>query len=320
MNDMRRFKILFIDTCLWIGGKVAYALFSLLGWRFVHWTGRWVGNGVALVDSGRRDWAHRQCHEAFDLEFAPEKVSAVVRESFQHYYMRQMEMLFFGAMTRPRTDKIARAERLQHLDEALSRGKGIILLLNHFGSYLLPLPFLGHRGYKVNQIAGKEISHSVLAERVQRWRKQEADKLPIKFVPVGTFLRPIFRALGENEIVVIAFDGVDASKWVVVDFLDKKVRFSPGPFQLARRTGAEIIPTFVIRQPAGWHQIILHEAFKLSQASDEDAASAEDTQRFADICAEYVKSHPVQLALHLHSRYKRGPSGENLPFFLESQP
>src|SRR3989304_656950 len=81
----------------------------------------------------------------------------------------------------------------------LNRRKGFILPLPHFGPFLLPLPYLGFMGYRVDQVTGGQIHASLAGERFWEWRKREAEKLPVRFLQVGRFLRPLYQALGGNE-------------------------------------------------------------------------------------------------------------------------
>jgi len=211
------------------------------------------------------------------------------------------------------------AEGLENLDIALSRGKGVILLLSHFGSFLLPLPFLGYRGYNINQITGKQIHTSLIAERMWRWRKKDADKLPINFIQADKFLRPVYKALMNNEIVVMAFDGRDGSKWAVTEFFERKVRFSTGPFELAKNTGATIIPTFTIRMKNGTHKLVLESPFKLTNVNQTESALLYDTRRFAKLFARYIEESPSHFGMVLYRLKSMLKMGGDSPFFVGSK-
>lgn len=231
----------------------------------------------------------------------------VIKKTFKQHYCRHVETLFLGALTKDRLDKLASATGTEHIDKALAEGRGVILLLSHFGSFLLPLPYLGFRGYSVCQITGRQNHEDVINERIWtpavnkeiwRWRKREADKLPVRFIEVGTFLRPAYKALNENKIIAIAFDGRESSKWEQVPFLGDKEFFSPGPFELARRTGATIIPTFVLKEQGGRHKIVFEKAFSMSMEADVKRANAQDTTNYAAIFAEYIQQRPCHFLVH----------------------
>lgn len=315
---MKKLLFFLIDITIWFFGKIVYLFYFLFGWRFVCLTGRLLGNLMYCTDKKKRNTTKTELAALFGHRFTPEEIDDITRRSFTIYYKRQVETSFLGAFTQERMNNIMHVEGIENLDNALSKGKGIILLLSHFGSFLLPLPYLGYRGYKINQVTGKQIHVSRIAERFWSWRKREADRLPVRFLQVGKFLRPVFDALDRNEIVAIAFDGRDGKKWIEVDLFERKVLFSTGPFELARRTGATIIPTFVIRDTNDIQKLVLEPAFTLSADSDIKMALSSDTRRFAEHFAEYIAAYPCHFGMILFIMRQLQKEGAAHPFYSEA--
>ena len=131
-------------------------------------------------------------------------------------------------------------------------------------------------------------------------------------------MRPVYKALGKNEIVVIAFDGRDGSNWIEVDFFSKKALFSTGPFDLARRTSAAIIPTFIIRKETHVHRLILEPAFELSNDENTQSALRKDTENYSALFSKYVAKYPCHFAMVLCKMQERTMIGASKPFYLES--
>ena len=287
------------------------------GWRVLGGIGTLVGTVQYHLNRVRRNRTESPLQRLLGDRCDEATIHEIVRRSFDHYYKKQIETIFFGAITRERIDRMVVAEGIGHIDRALGNGRGVILLLAHFGFFLLPLPYLGYRGYPVNQIAGKQAHASRLAELVWNWRSREAARLPVRFKQVDRFLRPVYQALKGNEIVAIAFDGRDSAKWEVVDFFGKKVRFSPGPFDLARRTGATIIPTFVVQKSDNTHRIFFEPPFALSADPDHERSLEQDTARFARIFEGYVARHPCHFGMILHNWCLHALSHPESAFFAE---
>jgi KDO2-lipid IV(A) lauroyltransferase len=314
---MRRTTILIVDAVFWLSGKLGYLIFYISGWRFLSFVGRFIGSIIYCYNKRTRDTIKDELKLLFGKRFDKEEIEYITKMSFKNYYERQIETIFFGAMNKHRINSIMTVEGIENLDSALSKGKGVILLLSHFGSFLLPLPFLGHMGYNVNQIVGKQINSSFIAERLWVWRKKEADRLPVNFIQVDRFLRPLYKALKDNEIIAIAFDGRDSTKWVTTKFFERKALFSPGPFELARKTGATIIPTFVVRTITGTHRLILEPGLKLSTQRDKESALYLDTERFTEIFCNYIAKYPCHFAMVLYKVRKGQLDGVNNPFYAE---
>lgn len=313
---MKKLVVTIIDMGMFIFGKTAHFLLWLAGWNGVFAAGRLCGKLVYHLDACKRHQTEEQLARLYGDKLTMEQVATAARKSFRNYYERQAATFFFGSMDKQTVDRIMSVQGLENLDSALSKGKGVIMLLSHFGFFLLPLPFLGYRGYKVNQITGRQIHANLLAERFWTWRKNEADKLPVHYLQVDSFLRPVFKALASNEIVAIAFDGRDSQNWVVADLLGQKVRFSSGPFELARRTGAAIVPTFVVREDTGKFKLVLEPEFKLAEDPDDHKALETDTKMFADLFASYLVEYPCHFGMILRKLGASQTTGDQNAFFV----
>lgn len=292
---MKQKTSIFIDISLKFFGMMLYLIFYLLGWRFIFWVGKLTGDIIFYTNRSLKEMTKMELEILFGEKYDDRILNYITKKSIEHYYIRNIETVFFGVLNKKRIQKIVHVEGLRNIEESLSKGKGIILLLSHFGSFLLPLPFLGFLGYKVNQITGKQLHKSLIEERIWSWRKKEAEKLPVKFIQIEKFLRPIYNALKKNEIVAIAFDGRDGSKWIVTSFYQRKALFSTGPFELARRTGAIIIPTFIIREKKYTHKLIFEMPLNLSENSDIERALSEDTIHFAELLTNYIDKYPCHI-------------------------
>jgi len=53
-----------------------------------------------------------------------------------------------------------------------------------------------------------------------------------------------------------------------VDFFGRKAATATGPVILAMRTGAAILPCFIIRQPDDTHKIIFEPPFELEEGKN----------------------------------------------------
>lgn len=289
---MRQIALMAFDSLLSLFGKFLYGIYYLLGRRFVLLIGKFIGDGIYYFNRNLREMTKKEIALLFGKRYEGVRLDNLTRRSIEHFYSRNLETFFFGVLTREGISEILEVDGIENLEAALSRGKGVILLISHFGSFMLPLPFLGFQGFKVNQITGKQLHRSIIEERIWAWRKREADKLPVKFIQADKFLRPIYNALKDNEIVAIAFDGRDGLKLVPTTFFERTALFSAGPFELARRTGSAILPAFVIRKKDLTHRLVFEPLFGLSDDPNKERALRYDTGKFAKLFADYIERYP----------------------------
>ncbi len=180
----------------------------------------------------------------------------LVRDALRVQMANELEVLRYGALTPQNLAETCVVEPREPLAGALARGKGALVLLAHFGANQLVMPALGHLGYRMNQLSAPptrwvellaETRTTPLWARVQARRWALEQRLPVRHIDVFGFLRPAFTALARNEVLGLAFDGGGGSRWADVPFLGRTARLSTQPVELARRTGAALLPTVVVR-------------------------------------------------------------------------
>lgn len=267
----------------------------------------------------RRDIVKEEITRLFGERIVEKDRKRVVRKSFSIFLKRQVENVLFGEFSDSRLDNITSIEGVDNLNRSLQGGKGVIMLLSHFGSFLLPPPFLGYMGYKVFQVAGKPLleGRNPIHEKLFKFRKRESDKLPIHFIQTDRYLGPIVRALKSNGIVVIAFDGRTGNKWIPVKLFDRTAEFSPGPFDLAIRSGATIVPTFVVRRKDNINRIIYEPPLRLEITGDKEETWEINTIKYTRIFERYLLTYPCHFAMTLYTVRMEAEKGLNRSLFID---
>ncbi|MDL1967035.1 MAG: lysophospholipid acyltransferase family protein [Deltaproteobacteria bacterium] len=229
----------------------------------------------------------------------------IAKKSFEIYIKRNVENLFMGNLTKEYLDRIVTIEGVEHLNAALKKEKGVIIQLSHFGSFMTILPALGFKGFTINQLVGKpEVNRPVL-KWMYETKVKENSGLPVKFLHVDRSVRPVIKALKNNELVAIALDGRDGTDWVTVPFLDRQASLSPGPVRIAALTGAVILPTFMIRQPDDTHRLILEQPLILEQNKDKQKFITTNMEKIAKIFENYIQKYPCHFAMTINAINKR---------------
>lgn len=266
----------------------------------------------------RRNIVAEEVSKLYGERIDKKAAKKIVRNSFDIFLKRQVENLLFGDFTKSRLERITSIEGIDNLNRALEEGKGVILLLSHFGSFLLPLPVLGLNGYKVVQIVGKPLleRRAPIHKTFFELKKRELGKFPTQFIQTNHYLGPVVKALCNNEIIVIAFDGRTGNKWIPVQLLNRTAQFSPGPFNLAIKTGATILPTFVVRDKNDKHRIILEPPMELEITDKKEETLKINTIKYARIFERYLLNYPCHFAMTLYGVRNEAEKGLTEPLFI----
>jgi KDO2-lipid IV(A) lauroyltransferase len=235
-------------------------------------------------------------------------IDRVIVKTMCNFRKDLLEIWTFPSLNRNKINRMAYFEGIEHLDAALGKGKGVFLCVTHFGSWKIVLPALGYNGYKVNQIAAnplvfvgdsEDYYHNLIMEQEL---KSEAS-LPCDFIYLGAdkSIRPVFKALDKNEIVVVSLDGVVGQRRMTVPFLDGQIMLSTGTAYMSYSTGAPMLPCFIVRQEDNRHKIIIHPPFELPLTIDKEVFAADWTNYFGNVFSEYVRTHPDHYARFLYT-------------------
>jgi hypothetical protein len=125
--------------------------------------------------------------------------------------------------------------------------------------------------------------------------------------------RDILRALKRNEIIFITPTGRRGKSWHQAGFLDGKANFVVEPYKLALRTGASLLPAFVMDSGplAG---VIIEKPLDITK--DDTAESL--LEKYTDVLSSYAKKHPDHFAFFLFEM-KAYSGWDEHPFFEGEQ-
>jgi Lauroyl/myristoyl acyltransferase len=129
----------------------------------------------------------------------------------------------------------------EHIQRALEKGKGVLALSAHLGSFTLIGARLAASGYPFSAVI-KSPRNQRFAKLLDHYRRQIGIHT-IAAKPRRQAVRGILQALRENRIVLIIADEFRSGD-VTVDFFGVKVPAPRGPATLALRTEAATLPMF----------------------------------------------------------------------------
>lgn len=296
------------------------------------WLGHTARLGGDLVRRvGRRDVevARQELRLLFGDRPLPQSEDDILREAWRQTMFNELEVLRYPHLDPAGIDDVCVVEGREHLDAALAQRRGAIVLIGHFGANQMIMPALGHAGYAMNQLSApppvwadilRETRTTPLWEKVLERRWELEKRLPVRHINVFKFLRPALQCLQDNEVLGLAFDGGGGRRWTQVQLLGRTANVAVQPAQLARKTGAVILPTLVVREPGERrHRVVITEPIRVTKTQDRDHDLQTTMQDFVDVFSEWVARHPAHYVNFLLLRRKvRGT--DVVPFFDDYPP
>ena len=190
----------------------------------------------------------------------------------------------------------------EHVEAARAQGKGVLVLIAHFGNYaLLALQVPKLFGYPLSVIA-KPLRNETL--NALWWDLQR--KAGVNGIPARNAYRASVRALKDNGLVGFMLDqNRPADQAVFVDFFGRPAATTPGLAIMAAHAGAPVVPVFIRRTPEGRHRV--EAGAPIPPPADRQPETIRNfTAACTKLIEDEIRSRPEQW-LWWHKRWKSRP-------------
>jgi Kdo2-lipid IVA lauroyltransferase/acyltransferase len=230
---------------------------------------------------------------------------ALYADSMRHQALNLMELMRFAGGRDAELAERVEVHGEEHVKAALARGKGVLILIAHFGNFDL----LGLYASKLFRYPLTIITKTLRHEGINELWWELRRKAGVNEVAAHNAYRPCVRALRKNELVGFMLDqNRPSNQGVFVDFFGRKASTTPGLAFMSAQTGAPVVPVFMHRTREGRH--VLEVRAPLEPPPDrEEATLLAHTAAYTKIIEEEVRRHPAQW-LWLHKRWKSRPPDE----------
>ncbi len=170
-------------------------------------------------------------------------VDRTARDMVRQHARAWVDFFHFGQRSPEEAlSQFASLQGLEHLDEAMAEGRGVILLTAHAGNYELGGILLRSRNLKVHAVYKPDRFEAV--ERLREGLRAQGGVVGIPVDGVGFSTLPLVKLLREGALVGMQGDRDFSMNGVPIPFFGREVPFPRGPWELAAMTGAPIITSF----------------------------------------------------------------------------
>jgi KDO2-lipid IV(A) lauroyltransferase len=168
---------------------------------------------------------------------------------------------------------------------AFARGKGVILLSGHFGSWeLLASAVQQHMPARLTIVYQTQRNR-----RVDAFLLESRTRFGCALVSMREAPREVLRALHHGEIAAMLGDQSGASESPFVDFFGRPAATHRGPALFALKSGAPIVMTFFVRQPDGAYAMHFEEVSCDDLHGSVEQQVVELTRRHVAMLEKYLR-------------------------------
>lgn len=273
-------------------------LVAALPLPMLHGLGRFVGFVFGGVLRHHRDDAFLNLERSMP-ELSPKECKRIVNSMYRLQGVNAMEMVWYSARGLESVGEAVEIDGLEYMEEAMARGKGVLALTAHIGSfYLMPMATAA-AGYKLSVII-KRIRNTVINDVVEKLRDHEGLTF---FSSAGSPYRNCLKALRRSEVVGMIIDqNMTRDSGIFVDFFGRPACTSPALAFMAAQSKAPIVPVFIYRKPDGGFRFKVHPLIEPPQdRSDESVHAA--TEEYNKVIEDAIRVAPEQW-IWMHRRWK----------------
>ncbi len=262
--------------------------------------GGWLGMLAYRLATQQRRLACEHIQQALDIS-DEDAIKTIVKQCFSNLGKNVVEFMLFRRMNPKQIQQSVSFEGVQHVENALALGKGAIILTGHFGNWELLAASISTNVSPLTPIV-RELRSPRLNALVSKYR----EKAGYSTIDRNTGVRQALRCLRTNNLLGIVSDVDTSVNGVFVDFFGKPAYTPYSPIAFALKTGACILPAFIIRQPDGTHRAIIEPPLTLERCDDKENELVINTQKYTKVIESYIRKNPEQW-IWMHQRWKTRP-------------
>jgi KDO2-lipid IV(A) lauroyltransferase len=239
----------------------------------------------------------------------PEKSEAelheIARGAYANYGCAILEMLWAGGQDAETLRSKIHPQNLQHVQQALEGGHGLILMSAHYGSWEflltgvrlhIPAPFVA-------------IAQRQRNERIDAMIDARRRRFDVTTVSMGPSVREVLLGLKEGKVVLILGDQSGSREALFIPFFGRPSATHRGAAAFALRSGAPMVMVFLLRRDDGTYDAVFEPIDTGGLTGDREARIVELTKRHAALLERYIRMRPDHW-LWMHKRWKHTPGYE----------
>jgi KDO2-lipid IV(A) lauroyltransferase len=262
-----------------------------------------IGEIAALVDTRERRVAEHNLGRAYGDSWDDARISMVARECFVQIAKNAADVILSRRWDeRDLADMVPEVHGMEHLDNALRRGKGVIVITGHIGNFELSAAYMA--SVKKARIA--VIGRRLYDDRLDRLVVENRERWGMENIPTDSAKR-VFEALKENRVVGVLMD-MDSSRVAgyFVPFFGHLAKTAGGAIAIGRRTQSPVVPIALYRRPDDYFKLVILPSFEIPSTDNKDDDIITALKQCNRALEELINIDPTQWAW-IHNRWRSRP-------------
>jgi len=219
------------------------------------------------------------------------KTPIYAKQVFRNFSKYLIDFFSFSKFNIRDMHKFITIKNMAYVHRSFAKGKGVVALTAHLGNWELSSMAMALLGFPINVVA---LNHE--NTKVNRLFVNQRAMGNINVIPVGTNNKRYIDVLRKNQLIGLVGDRLTSRSGMMIKFFNTLTDVPRGPVVLSLRTGAPILPAFMIRTPKDNYELIFEKPIYPEEFIQSNIQTAEKQfmGRIIPILEKYIAQYPSQ--------------------------
>lgn len=251
--------------------------------------GRFVGLIAYYFDVKHKAQVYANLKIAFAQKKTPLEIKNITKKLFKNYAMNFIELFRLPLCDNAKVDQLVDVEGREHIDNALAKGKGLILLAMHFGSWEMASRATVRLGIPYKVFVKPQGKFRRLDDLLNSYRSVGGSVVLLR----GGGTRDFIKSLQSNEVVGMVVDQ-GGRGGVLVPFFGRQATMSAGAIRMGLKLGVPICFSIIMRMPDYRHRMVFHESFELENTGNMEQDIQTNLNNIVPIMEKFICENPSE--------------------------
>lgn len=250
--------------------------------------GRLLGDLFYIFDLKHRAIAYANIKTALGERLTPSQIRKVNRCFFQNFGQNIIEISFIPLIDNNYIKKFVSIQGREYIERGFQRGKGVIFVAVHAGSWELSNIISANLGFPFSMFV-REQKFPHLEKLLNSYRQEKGCRI----IGREDEIRRLIQVLKSNESIAITLDQ-GGRNGIAVKFFNKYASMASGAVRLALKYNSSLIPIFPVRIKGAYLKFFVEPAFELKKTGDLEKDVQENLQRLLQVFERYIQKYPQE--------------------------
>ena len=266
--------------------KILGPILRVLPFGITSFIGRRLGEEMYYFGRKYRLVAYANLKRVFAGELSSRQIKRLCRESFRNFGQNLLDIFLIPLLSKEHINKYFTLEGMEHIQAAFKKGKGVIFVAAHEGSWELSSVVFSNQGFPF-QLLIRNQGTPRLNGLLNNYRRQKGCRI----IETRNETRELIKTLKNNQSLGMTVDQ-GGKAGILVDFFGKRASMASGAVRLALRYDAVLLQGFYTRVKDSYYKIIISPFPELEKTGDMEKDVENNLAKLVKSFEPLIKKYP----------------------------